>query len=142
MRPLLLLALAAILAGSVTGGAEAADVKVIANSSVKVSALSVEELKGIFLVTRTSLTDGSHVEPVLLTAIEARRSFVREFMGKSEAALETYYRSLVFTGRGLMPKELASDEEVVRYVAKTKGAVGYVSAGAAVSGVKTIEVTR
>ncbi len=39
-----------------------------------------------------------------------------------------------------MPKTLASDAEVMAYVAKTKGAIGYVSAGAALAGVKQLEV--
>jgi ABC-type phosphate transport system substrate-binding protein len=54
--------------------------------------------------------------------------------------LQTYYRSLVFTGKASMPKTLAADTEVVAYVAKTKGAIGYVSASAATEGVKTLEV--
>jgi ABC-type phosphate transport system substrate-binding protein len=39
-----------------------------------------------------------------------------------------------------MPKSVANDAEVVSYVAKTKGAVGYVSAAASTDGVKTLEV--
>lgn len=54
--------------------------------------------------------------------------------------MQTYYRSLVFTGKGSMPKTLASDSDIVGYVSKTKGAIGYVSAGTATSGVKTLGV--
>ena len=39
-----------------------------------------------------------------------------------------------------MPKQLASDAEVVAYVARTKGAIAYVSAGASTAGVKTLDV--
>ncbi len=39
-----------------------------------------------------------------------------------------------------MPKALAADSEVVAYVARTKGAIGYVSAGAATAGVKVLDV--
>jgi hypothetical protein len=39
-----------------------------------------------------------------------------------------------------MPKELATDAEVVAYVTKTKGAMGYVSSGASATGAKVIEV--
>jgi hypothetical protein len=47
---------------------------------------------------------------------------------------------LVFTGKGSMPKVLDSDAEMVTYVAKTRGAVGYVSSSANTAGVKTLEV--
>jgi ABC-type phosphate transport system substrate-binding protein len=39
-----------------------------------------------------------------------------------------------------MPKTVGSDDEVVAYVAKTKGAIGYVSSSASAAGVKTLEV--
>ena len=123
-----------------TGALSAAEVKVIANSSVALSDISTDELKRIFLATKTSLDDGTRVEPVLAKSGAAHESFLKEYVGKTDAALSTYYRSLVFTGKASLPKSFASDAEVISYVAKTKGAVGYVSAGAAVSGVKTLEV--
>jgi ABC-type phosphate transport system substrate-binding protein len=39
-----------------------------------------------------------------------------------------------------MPKTLGTDAEVVAFVERTKGAIGYVSAGASTAGVKTLEV--
>ena len=131
-------ALAIGLLGS--SGARAASLKVIANPSVGASSVSADELKGVFLATKTSLSDGTHVEPVLEKGGATHESFVKEYLGKTDAALQTYYRSLVFTGKGSMPKTVTDDAEVVEYVAKTKGAIGYVAAGASTAGVKTLEV--
>jgi len=131
---------AAALCSLMAATVQAGDVKVIANSSVKAEGVSQDELKGVFLSTKTSLSDGSHVEPVLLKSGAAHEAFLKEYVGKTGNALETYYRSLVFTGKGSMPKTLASDAEVVDYVAKTKGAIGYVSADAGTDGVKVLEV--
>jgi TonB family protein len=39
-----------------------------------------------------------------------------------------------------MPKALGSDAEVVAYVARTRGAIGYVSSAASVEGVKTLAI--
>ncbi len=122
------------------GAAQGADLKVIANPSVTLSSVSADELKNVFLVTRTSLSDGTHVEPVLEKDGPVHEAFVKEYLGKTDAALQTYYRSLVFTGKASMPKTLRADAEVVAYVAKTKGAVGYVSAGASTVGVKILGV--
>lgn len=120
--------------------AQAADLKVIANASVGVSSMSSDELKGIFLATKTSLSDGSHLEPVLEKGGATHEAFLKQYLGKTDAALQIYYRSLVFTGKAAMPKTVGTDAEVVAYVAKTKGAVGYVSSGAGTAGVKTLEV--
>jgi hypothetical protein len=80
------------------------------------------------------------VEPVLEKGGPVHEAFVKEYLGKTDSALETYYRSLVFTGKASMPKTLGSDAEVEAYVAKTKGAIGYVSASSAAASVKTLTV--
>jgi len=124
----------------VSASGRAADIKVIANSSVKASEISSEELKRVFLVKMSSLDDGSHVEPVLERGGATHETFLKQYLGKTDAALSTYYRSLVFTGKGSMPKILGSDAEVAAYVAKTRGAIGYVSAGASAPGAKALAV--
>lgn len=119
--------------------ASAAGVKVIANPSVAATSVSAGELRSVFLEEKSSLGDSSHVEPVLQKGGAAHEAFLK-YLDKSDSALQTYYRSLVFTGKGSMPKSLESDAEVVAYVARTKGAIGYVSPDAAAEGVKTLEV--
>jgi len=118
--------------------AAAADFKVVANPSVKASQISIDDLKGVFLVTKTSL-DGTEVEPVLAKNGAAHEAFLKD-LGKTESGLSTYYRSLVFTGKGSMPKICATDAEVIEYVSKTKGAIGYVSTAANAAGTKTLDV--
>jgi hypothetical protein len=140
MRQTTFLSIVAAVCFFAAQSARAADLKVIANSSVGASSVSTDEIKGVFLATKTSLSDGSHVEPVLLKGGATHEAFLKEYVGKSDSAFETYYRSLVFTGKASMPKALASDADMVAYVAKTKGAVGYVSAAAATEGVKTLQV--
>lgn len=122
-----------------TGAAGAADFKIIANSGVKAESVSADELKRIFLATATSL-GGSHVEPVLEKGGATHEAFLKECVGKTDAALNTYYRSLVFTGKASMPKQLGSDADVAAYVAKTKGAIGYVGATTETPDVKVLEV--
>jgi ABC-type phosphate transport system substrate-binding protein len=132
-----------LLAGALATGvatAMAADIKVIANPSVGATSVSADELKGVFLATKSSLSDGSHVEPVLLKSGPVNEAFLKDYVGKSESALETYYRTLVFTGKGSMPKSFASEAEVVAYVEKTKGAIGYVGSATATTSAKVLEI--
>lgn len=131
-----------LLLGAWIAGAAvpAADIKIIVNASVKVSALSREQLQRVFLLKSNSLPDGTQVEPVLTTGSPAYQLFLKEYLGKSDAALSTYYRSLVFTGKALMPKTVDSDLEVVAYVARTKGAVGFVNASTQTEGVRSVMI--
>ena len=119
---------------------QAAEIKIIANDSVGAASVSADELKRVFLLEKNSLADGSHVEPVVAKGGATHEAFLKEYLSKTDSALQTYYRSLVFTGKASMPKTLGSEAEVAAYVAKTKGAIGYVSAGAAAPGTKTLEV--
>ena len=140
MKKLRFILIATVVGIGAAVTASAADLKVIANPSVGASSVSAEDLKGVFLATKSTLRDGSHVEPVLAKGGAIHEAFVKEYLGKTDAALQTYYRSLVFTGKASMPKTLGDESEVVAYVAKTKGAIGYVSGGAGTAGVKTLEV--
>jgi len=117
----------------------ASDVKVIANSAVSADTISAAELKRVFLEEKRSL-DGTHVEPVLEKDGPVHEAFLQEYLGISEDDLQAYYRTLLFTGRGFMPKVFGSDAEVVAHVARTRGAIGYVSSAASVGGVKTLAI--
>jgi len=132
--------IAVLLMFACAAGLSAADVTVIANPGVGVSAVAADDLKAIFLLTRTALADGSHVEPVLAKGGPAHEAFLSRFLGKGDTALQTYYRSLVFTGKGSMPRTIATDDEMIAYVAKTKGAVGYIHAEPTVTSVKVLTI--
>ena len=119
--------------------AVAGDVKVIANPSVKVESLSARELKSLYLGEKSSI-NGAHVEPVIERRGPAHEAFLRDYLGQTDDELQKYYEALVFTGRGSMPKTVSSDAEVVAYVAKTRGAIGYVGTGASVEGVRTLAI--
>jgi len=129
-----------LLAGWMATAMFAADVVIVANPSVKASEVTTEELKQIFLGAKSALGDGSAVEPVLAQAGTAHETFLKTFLGKSDPALRNHFKSLVFTGKGSMPKSFASDAEIVAHVAKTKGAIGYLGAPPAGAGVKRINV--
>jgi hypothetical protein len=133
----LLLTAAALVCASAI---QAADVKIIANPSVSAPSVSADELKHIFLLEKSVLADGTRVEPVVAKGGPTHDAFLHEYLSKTDSALQTYYRSLVFTGKASMPRTLASEVEVAAFVAKTKGAIGYVSTGTPTPGTKTLDV--
>lgn len=131
----LLLAFVALLVAPLT----AADVQVIANPDVTVTALTPNDLRDIFLGSRTAVGGGA-VEPVLRTGGATHDAFLQAYIGKSDAALRNHFKTLVFTGKGAQPKAFATDAEVLKYVMSTRGAIGYVSASADTGNAKKIQV--
>lgn len=134
-----LILLSGILLLAVEGSAQG--VRVIANPSVQATSISPADLKGVYLEEKSSLAGSGHVEPVLAKGGAAHEAFLKHVLGRSDSDLQLYYRSLVFTGRGSVPKTLDSDEAVIAYVAKTRGAIGYVSLNANADGVRTLDVS-
>jgi TonB family protein len=120
--------------------ARGGEIKVIANSSVRTEEISAKDLKSIFLEETRRFGDGFHAEPVIEKDGPVHEVFLREYIGKSADDLQSFYRALVFTGRGSMPKELDSDAEVVAYVARTRGAIGYVGSKTNADDVITLAV--
>jgi hypothetical protein len=59
---------------------------------------------------------------------------------RSVAAVKSYWQQVIFSGRGVPPPELESDEAVIRHVTRSPGAVGYVSGAANVRGVRVVSV--
>ena len=52
----------------------------------------------------------------------------------------SFWQQQIFAGKDVPPDTKASDADVIAFVSATPGAIGYVSAGAAVAGVKVVKV--
>ncbi len=118
----------------------AGDVKIIANPSVRADSISPAELRSVFLLQRKSLPDGSPVTPVLEKSGSTHEAFLKQFLDRDGQEIRIYYQGLVSTGKGTVPKELSSDAEVVAYVSRTRGAIGYVSSNTTTEGAKVLAV--
>jgi hypothetical protein len=85
-------------------------------------------LADAFLKDVTRWEGGEPLHPVDLRSDSATRSsFSERVVKRSVAAVRSYWQQRIFSGRGLPPPELNSDEDVVRFVNRDRGAVGYVS---------------
>jgi ABC-type phosphate transport system substrate-binding protein len=69
-----------------------------------------------------------------------RRAFSEDVLHRSVDAVKGYWQQRIFSGRDVPPPELDTDEEVVKYVLKYDGAVGYVSANASLGGARVVGV--
>jgi ABC-type phosphate transport system substrate-binding protein len=116
--------------------------KVVVNDANPVDRLSPEELSRLFLKGTTAWNGGEPVTPVDKVANSPERvSFSQSIHGRSVSAVKSYWQRQIFSGKGVPPPEKESDSEVLEFVLRRKGAVGYVATGCAlVEGVKAVEV--
>ena len=135
-RHLLLGSAAMLLAGAAVRAADA-PVLVVAAPGARPPALGLAELAQVYRRQR-SFIDGQRVQPVNLPAAHPlRRWFSQQVLGQTPEEMEAWWRDRYFNGV-LPPFVLASEEAVLRWVAATPGAIGYVSACAADRRVRTL----
>ncbi|HRH78638.1 MAG TPA: phosphate ABC transporter substrate-binding protein [Cellvibrionaceae bacterium] len=115
-----------------------ADVAVIVHPSNK-NTFALEDIESIFMVKKSTFSDGSKASPFYLSGEEATRTLFNEkALGKSSSQLKAYWSKLVFTGKGTPPPELPSSTEAVAKVAADPTAVAYVDIKAVTSAVKVV----
>ena len=64
----------------------------------------------------------------------------RRVHGKPISAIASYWQQQIFAGGELPPAAKSSDDEVIAFVRATPGGIGYVSAGASLTGVKAVTI--
>jgi len=122
--------------GSTTSFAE---VLIIANKNVSQDSISKEEVKQIFLGKTVKWADKSKILFVILKK-DVHKDFLKEYIKRSSSQYKNYWKKMVFTGKGRKPTAFETEKELVRYVAETEGAIGYISTGTEMMNVKTINV--
>lgn len=122
---------------------QAQSFKVIVNVVNTTTSFSSKELSDIFLKKHLKWQNSESIVPVDLSSKSAiREDFSNAVHGKSVSAIKSYWQQFVFAGKGTPPIEKNSDQEVIEYVKKNPGAIGYVSAGSDVSGVKVVTFNK
>ena len=118
----------------------AAEVIVIANKGVPVDSISGSTLKEIYLGKKTLWNKKMKIAPSLLKKGKTHDDFLKKYIGKTAAQFRSYWNNLLFTGAGTPPPSFNTEKELVDYVAKTDGAIGYIDSGTPHDKVKAITV--
>ena len=121
-------------------GTAHADVLIIANKNVKDSVITKADLKEIFLGKKVQWTDNTKIRFVTLKESDPHKTFLKTYINKSAKQYSNYWRKMVFTGKGKIPKSFATNAAMIKYVSGTSGAIGYIGSSTKPANVKTINV--
>jgi ABC-type phosphate transport system substrate-binding protein len=134
-------AAAGVLTASDSRATGVAAWRVIVNPANSTTSIDRRFLADLFLKKITRWPSGDAARPVDQRGeAPVRLRFSEDVFARSVASIKSYWAQLVFSGRDVPPPELDGDEDVVRFVLKNVGAVGYVSPGAALDRAKTLSV--
>ena len=140
-RSTVLAAMAAALVSASSASAQEG-YRIIVNPSNPATALTKAQVSSLFLRKTVSWEDGRPVAPVDQTNAAVREAFARDVLGMAPTSAFAQAQQAVAGGRGEPPVSVASDREVLAFVRLKPGAIGYVSPGATLQGVKVLAVGR
>jgi ABC-type phosphate transport system substrate-binding protein len=115
---------------------------VIVNAGNPVASLPKTVVSNFLLKRAKTWGDGERSKPVdLQVTSPTRESFSRAVHGQSAAAIEEFWQRQIYSGRDVPPPRKASEAEVMEFVARNPGAIGYVAAGSRLQpGVKAVHI--
>jgi hypothetical protein len=113
----------------------------VCNPENRLSNVERRFVQDAFLKKVTTWPTGDGAHPVdLPPSSPVRRQFSEEVLRRSVTAVRIFWEQRIFAGRDLPPPELSNDAEVIRFVMRDRGGIGYVSAGTHLDGAKVLTV--
>lgn len=115
-----------LIAGS-SANVQAQSAQIIVNPALQSVALDRDLLRAIFTMRLRAWPGGAPVRVFVLPDNNPLSDrFYREQLGMYSYVLRAAWDRMVFTGTGLAPTVVATEEEMRRRVRETPGAIGYV----------------
>lgn len=96
-----------------------------------------DEIKRIFLGKTKSFPNGEKATPVTPEDNAAADDFNKKVLNKSSSQVKAYWSKLVFTGKGMPPKELTSGD-LISEVSSNPEFIGYIDASQVTDKVKVV----
>ena len=116
------------------------DLLIIANGSIPINSLKRATVSNIYKAEKTKWNDDETIIVVMHKKGPIHNKFAEEIVGINHTKLRDIWRNVIFTGLGKPPRIFRNETDLVAYVSKTKGAIGYISASTPHKGVNVIAI--
>jgi len=103
----------------------AADIAVVVGPESPIRELDGRQVANIFLSKTNRFEDGSRAEPVELSDTDLKSRFYQLISGKTLSQINSYWTTLIFTGRGKPPASHESPAEIVQLLMSDPHAISY-----------------
>ncbi|TRW92689.1 hypothetical protein [Candidatus Methylobacter oryzae] len=116
-----------------------ADLYIIANKSLPIAQLAKDDIAAIYLLKKKHWENGDDIMPINLPAqADARNRFTAEIFDSTPEKLGSYWDKMLFKGE-TPPVTQNSEQAVVLFVERIKGAIGYVETKPQSSQIKILQ---
>jgi ABC-type phosphate transport system substrate-binding protein len=101
--------------------------RVIVHRNNPIESITRAKLSAIYMQRTRSWGDGREIVPVDQPASSpVRERFSRAIHGKNVAYVTRYWQRVIFSGRGIPPRQLQDDAAVLELVKNSREAIGYI----------------
>ncbi len=122
-----------------TGYSAQAEILVVVHPSNPTNSMTKSEVSALYLGRYQAFKDGSFALPFDQEADgESRKEFYQQLTGKNVSYINAYWARILFTGRATPPRQVEDSAAVINVVKKNPSAIGYVTAGTKLNGVKVV----
>ncbi len=90
-----------------------AELVVVVGKDSPLEELGRNEVANIFLAKTNRLADGSRIRPLELSDEGYKADFYRKIAGKTLPQINSYWTTLIFTGKGRPPKNVTETSSLV-----------------------------
>lgn len=101
-----------------------AEIVVVVAKSSSIASLTEREIRRIFLAKSRRL-NGSRVQPFELSNEDFKAQFYEKVTGKNLRQLNSYWTTLIFTGKGKPPKNVDKAETLLNALSDNPSAIAY-----------------
>jgi ABC-type phosphate transport system substrate-binding protein len=127
----------AMLFGSPTVSA----VEVITNSSADIASITTTQLRRIYSMRQVKWANGVPITIfVLSSTTKIHQQFCKETLRLFPYQLDRIWNKLTFSGMGIAPTIVSSEQELIQAVKSTTGAIGYIENINEVSDVNRLKI--
>ena len=103
----------------------ATEMVVVVHKDSSVEQLDQHQVANIFLSKTNRMADGSRVMTLELSNAEYKEVFYKEIAGKTLSQINSYWTTLIFTGKGKPPKAIEKTQSLIDELADNLKAISY-----------------
>ena len=116
-------------------------IAVVVNQGNEIKSVTLQSLQDIYEGNKVSWSNNYKIFPVSMkTSLKVTQSFFEKALGKSPREMKRAWIRLTLSGEGAPPRVVGSEAEVLLYVAKNEGAIGFVGVDKVNDSVKVLAV--
>jgi ABC-type phosphate transport system substrate-binding protein len=117
--------------------------RVVVSKENKIDSLSTDDLNRIFLGKKTLWDSGTRIVPAMPEEESpAGELFLSGTLKKSVSQFRAYWKRLLFSGGGTVPKVFRSSSQILDFVARQPGAIAVIEASAVDDRVRVLEISK